>query len=103
MDKFLQTLIILSSLIALISCSPGVTNSDITRACTIVGNTPQYLVDSTFANEYYKLEDLAGRNSSASALLLDLKLSNMKLSVMTGEHYSFQSSCEASLKEEFLD
>lgn len=89
--------------IVLSSCSPGVSKADITRACTIIGNTPQYIVESTFANEYYKLEDLAGRKSSADSFLLELKLTNMKLGVMSGQYYSFQNACESKLEEDFLN
>tara|TARA_Y100001970_G_C14094765_1_gene782006 strand:+ start:665 stop:958 length:294 start_codon:yes stop_codon:yes gene_type:complete len=80
-----------------VSCG-GVTDQDITRACTKIGNSPQYSAASTFADEYYALEDKAGKRSSASSVVLNLKLQNIKLGAYTD---GFQRSCEKTLKKDF--
>jgi len=94
-NKQKYLLLILTFLI--VSCG-GVTDQDITRACSKIGSSPQYLAASTFADEYYKLEDKAGESSSASSVLLDLKLQNIKLSAYED---SFQRACEKSLRRDF--
>ena len=84
------------------SCSK-VSESDITRACIKIGNTPKYLAPSVHADEYYKLVDKSGKKSSASALSLEYSLKNMELSVMSGSAYSFQDACEKDLRDDFLN
>ena len=97
MYKNKQKYLLLIFTFLLVSCS-RVTDQDITRACSKIGNSPPYLASSTFANEYYKLEDKAGKKSSASSVLLDLKLQNIKLGAYDD---GFQRSCEKSLRRDF--
>ena len=84
---------------ALVSCSK-VTESDLTRACTKVGSTPKYLASSVFVDEYYKLEDKAGVQDSASALVLEYTLKTIELKAIGGQ--SFQEACTSSLREDFM-
>ena len=89
--------LLLISTLLVVSCG-GVTDQDITRACSKIGNSPQYLAASTFADEYYALEDKAGKRSSASSVVLDLKLQTIKLGAYND---GFQRSCEKILKKDF--
>ena len=86
-------------MLVLVSCSK-VTESDLTRACTKIGNTPKYLAPSVFADEYYKLEDKAGVKVSASAISLKYILKSIELTVIGGQ--SFQEACTSVLREKFM-
>tara|TARA_B100000686_G_C16673485_1_gene907789 strand:+ start:1080 stop:1286 length:207 start_codon:yes stop_codon:yes gene_type:complete len=67
--------------------------------CSKLASTPQYMAERTFTDEYYKLEDKAGRSDSHSSSILKLKLAAIKLGAFST---TFQSSCEEELTEEFL-
>ena len=97
MKKFLLPL---AGVLVFVSCSK-VTESDLTRACTKIGNTPKYLASSVFADEYYKLQDKAGDNDSASALTLEYTLKNIELKALGGQ--SFEEACKSILREDFMD
>ena len=97
MKKFLLPL---AGVLVFVSCSK-VTESDLTRACTKIGNTPKYLASSVFADEYYKLQDKAGDNDSASALTLKYTIKNIELKALGGQ--SFEEACKSILREDFMD
>ena len=96
MKKFLLPL---AGVLVFVSCSK-VTESDLTRACTKIGNTPKYLASSVFADEYYKLQDKAGDNDSASALVLEYTLKTIELKAIGGQ--SFEEACKSVLREDFM-
>lgn len=96
MKKYILPLI---ATLILVSCSK-VTESDLTRACTKIGNTPKYLASSVFADEYYKLEDKSGVQVSASALTLEYTLNTIELKAIGGQ--SFQEACKSELREDFM-
>ena len=73
----------------------------ITRACSIVGMTPKYLSEQRFAEEVYKLEDLAGRDTYMDGDRLDHIFWVYIQGDMTYLKKSFISSCEDSLKSVF--
>lgn len=82
----------------LLSACGGVTDQDITRACSKIGNSPNYLASKTFADEYFALEDKTGKKTSASDMLLGLKLNRIKAGSWDG---GFQRSCIKTFKEDF--
>ena len=92
-------ILLLITIFLIVSCSK-ITESDLTRACTKIGNTPQYLASSVFADEYYKLQDKAGDNDSASALVLEYTLKNIELKAIGGQ--SFEEACKSVLREDFM-
>ena len=96
MKKYIFLLI---AVLLLVSCSK-VTESDLTRACTKIGNTPKYLAPSVFADEYYKLEDKAGVKVSANAISLKYILKRIELKAIGGQ--SFQEACTSVLREDFM-
>ena len=74
----------------------------ITRACSIVGSTPKFLSEQKFAEEIYKLEDLAGRDTYLDGYKLrDIYWVDIMAPLSIGSEKSFISSCEYQLKREF--
>ncbi len=96
MKKFLLPL---AGVLVFVSCSK-VTESDLTRACTKIGNTPKYLASSVFADEYYKLQDKAGDNDLAGALVLEYTLKTIELKAIGG--LAFEEACKSVLREDFM-
>ena len=69
----------------------------ITRACTMVYSTPAFLSQQKFAEEMYKLEDLAGRDTYLDGEEIEhlYKIINLLGS------YNWTKECEKELKREF--
>ena len=97
--KMLKHKYLLLTPMFLLSACGGVTDQDITRACSKIGNSPNYLASKTFADEYFALEDKAGKKTSTSDMVLGLTLQNIKIGAYL--EGGFQRSCIKTFKEDF--
>ena len=96
----MRNIIILAFSVFFVAACSKVEQSDITRACTNVGATPKLMAKQKFLEEYYKLEDIAGKKGEKSAAAINLTYTAMEVS---GNVFgNFQEKCEENLSDIFL-
>ena len=81
---------------------PKLQKKDITRVCSVIANTPKYLAEQKFTEEYYKLQDLAGHDTYYDGFALGIFFSGIELTAyVDGIPWSW--ACEKNLEKKFKE